>query len=123
MSNEHDLQDKHHITPDGYTVGRDLLVGNATQTSTPYPNNFQAIETSFTGPLNADGGSGDIQVVPDSRFVGRTKHHTYTYETTVEYVSGLLGATNVGVNHNDTVPVDGQPAMDGLVAVLTVRIV
>jgi hypothetical protein len=38
-------------------------------------------------------------------------------------VSGLLQNSSEGINHYLTVEVDGMPAVDGLVAVMTAKIV
>ena len=47
----------------------------------------------------------------------------YTYHTDVRYVSGLLSNTSDGVNHAGSVAVNGLNAVDGLVAVMQVKIV
>jgi len=88
----------HDIIPNGYNLGRDQLVGNATNTSVP----TSSLSTSST-------------------FSGTTSNQGYTYQTSVTYVSGLLNATSDGINHYLTVAVDGQPAIDGLVAVMVVK--
>lgn len=122
-SYEEDLAESHTIVPNGYNFGRDWLVGNATGHAIPYPSNLHPLSTSPTGPLNADGGTGVIQNVPNGLFTGTTSFDGYMYQTTVQYVSGLMGATSVGINHNTTVPEGGQLAIDGMVAVFTVSIV
>nr|GAT53389.1 predicted protein [Mycena chlorophos] len=53
---------------------------------------------------------------------GTVKWAGYVYSVDINYVSGLLANSSIGVNHNDTVPVDGKNAVDGLVAVLEVAI-
>ncbi|KAH7096439.1 hypothetical protein BKA62DRAFT_719682 [Auriculariales sp. MPI-PUGE-AT-0066] len=90
----------HDIIPDGYNLGRDWIVGNATaQASIPTPD-----------------------LTAGATYVGSTSFGNYTYETTATYVSGLLSNSSDGVNHLQTVPVNGRAAIDGLVAVLTVKI-
>lgn len=85
-----------------YNLGRDWLVGNATSQSTilPTPNMTNA-----------------------STYSGQTSFNNYTYATTATYVSGLLQNTSDGINHYQSVAVDGANAIDGLVALLTVTIV
>ncbi|KAG8969500.1 hypothetical protein FRC03_002361 [Tulasnella sp. 419] len=73
--------------------------------------------------LNRSGGTGEIRAVNGGIFVGNTAYNGWTYETTAIYMTGLLGNSSVGVNHPVTVEEDGRPAMDGLVAVLTVKVV
>lgn len=90
----------HDIVPDGYNIGRDWIVGNAT----------------------AHPGIATAQLTAGTEYVGSTVFAGYTYQTTATYVAGLLGNTSDGVNHFQSVPIDGRAAMDGLVAVLTVRI-
>lgn len=80
---------------------RDWLVGNATAQSS-------IIDTSA--------------ISNTSTFSGSTQYGGYTYQTSVQYVSGLLPNTSVGINHNLTVSVNGVPACDGLVALLDVKI-
>lgn len=82
-----------------------------------------AAPTESAITLNASGGDGDVEAVRSNSFVGQTAYNGYTYETTAVYVSGLLGNTSVGVNHYLSVAQGGRPAMDGLVAILTVKIV
>lgn len=79
----------------------DELVGNATSQPTQIPT------TTLT---NA------------STYSGQTSYGGYTYHTNVQYVSGLLQNTSTGINHAATVAVNGQNAIDGLVAVLSVTI-
>lgn len=64
-----------------------------------------------------------MSLMNTSTFSGRTTFANYTYETSVSYVSGLLANSSEGVNHFQSVPVDGQNAVDGLVAVMQVKIV
>ncbi|KAJ6583879.1 hypothetical protein DFH09DRAFT_1143695 [Mycena vulgaris] len=89
----------HNIIVNGYNLGRDWLVGNITGS---------AIDT--------------LALTNTSTFTGTTASGGYTYATSIAYVSGLLGNTSVGVNHNDTVGINGATALDGLVAVLDVKI-
>ncbi|TRM64836.1 hypothetical protein BD626DRAFT_429258 [Schizophyllum amplum] len=98
-SYEKSAKDSHDIVTNGYNIARDEIVGNITGS---------AIDSS--------------SVSDSSTYSGSTSYNGYTWETSVEYKSGLLTATSDGINHYQSVPEDGQPAIDGLVAVLTVRI-
>ena len=44
------------------------------------------------------------------------------YQTDVQYVSGYLPNTSVGINHNLSVGANGLNAVDGLVAMMNVKI-
>jgi len=89
----------HDIIDNGYNFGRDWLVGNATS-STLVNTSALTANATFSGQTSASG---------------------FTYQTSVIYLSGLLPNTSDGINHFITVG-DGQNAVDGLVAVLTVKI-
>ncbi|KAH0826186.1 hypothetical protein J3R83DRAFT_5618 [Lanmaoa asiatica] len=84
-----------------YNLGRDWLIGNATAQSSIIPTST---------------------VTNASTYSGQTSFNGYTYKTTVNYVSGLLQNTSDGINHYQTVAVNGANAVDGLVAVMTVNI-
>ncbi|KAG6919238.1 hypothetical protein DXG01_008034 [Tephrocybe rancida] len=99
VSYEMPLAKQHDIIPDGYNLGRDWLIGNITQSSIP---------TS--------------QLTSASTYSGSTSANGYTYRSDIIYVSGLLANSSDGINHNLTVAVDGINAVDGLVAVLSVKI-
>ncbi|KAG8214352.1 hypothetical protein J3R82DRAFT_9323 [Butyriboletus roseoflavus] len=101
VSYEMPIVDSHNIIVNGYNLGRDWLVGNATAQSS-------IITTSKD--TNA------------STYTGQTSFNGYTYHTSVDYVSGLLQNTSIGINHGETVGVNGTNAIDGLVAVMTVKI-
>lgn len=58
-----------------------------------------------------------------STFSGTTSYANYTYQTDVTYVSGLLQNTSDGVNHFQSVAPTNGTAIDGLVAVMQVKIV
>ncbi|WVR07193.1 hypothetical protein IAU60_004234 [Kwoniella sp. DSM 27419] len=96
---EMDLSSGHDIVPNGYNLGRDQIVGNLTG---------QTIDT--------------LSLTNTSTFSGQGMYNNYTYRTDVQYVSGLLMNSSDDINHYLTVAVDGRPAIDGLVAVLTVKI-
>lgn len=98
-SYEKPIAQQHDIIPDGYNLARDRLVGNITQL---------ALST-----LNTTDGA---------TYTGTTSSNGYTYETNIRYISGLLPNTSIGINHNITVIANGRNAVDGLVAVLDVRI-
>jgi hypothetical protein len=57
-----------------------------------------------------------------STYTGQTTMNNYVYQTTVAYTSGYLQNSSDGINHGDSVSVNGLPAIDGLVALMTVRI-
>ncbi|TYJ55707.1 hypothetical protein B9479_003614 [Cryptococcus floricola] len=99
VSVEQSLSLGHDIIADGYNIGRDELVGNMTG---------QTIDTR--GLTNGSTVSGSAT------------YNNYTYQTDVEYVPGLLSNSSDDINHYLTVEEDGYPAIDGLVAVLTVKI-
>ena len=84
------------------SIYRDWLVGNATGQSS-------IISTATVS--NA------------SSYVGNASFGGYTYQTSVQYVSGLLPNTSNGINHYLSVGANGTNAVDGLVAVMTVKIV
>ncbi|WOO82437.1 uncharacterized protein LOC62_04G005926 [Vanrija pseudolonga] len=99
VSIEMSLAKQHDIVPNGYNLGRDYLVGNLT------------------------GHQIDSRNVTNATvFTGNVTYGNYSYSTEARYVSGLLNASSDGVNHYITVEVDNHPAIDGLVAVLTVKI-
>ena len=89
------------IPPRRYNLGRDWLVGNATNQTSLIPT---------------------LSLTNTSTISGSRSYGGYTYLTNVTYVSGLLQNTSVGINHNGSVPVPGDNAVDGLVAVLGVTI-
>lgn len=74
-------------------------------------------------------GNATNQVIPTSSltntstFSGQTSWANYTYQTDVSYISGLLSNSSEGINHYITVGVNGSSAIDGLVAVMNVKIV
>jgi hypothetical protein len=78
---------------------RDWIIGNITKTAIPTSN-----------------------LTNGTTFSGSTSNSNYTYTTYVTYVSNLLPNTSIGINHNFTVGVNGVPAVDGLVAVMDVKI-
>ncbi|KAG6331347.1 hypothetical protein ID866_7743 [Astraeus odoratus] len=91
----------HDIIVNGYDLGRDWLVGNATA---------QSVVISTAALTNT------------STFSGQTSYGGYTYQTTVDYVSGLLQNSSDGINHAYTVAYNGSNAIDGLVAIMTVKL-
>jgi len=102
LSYEKPIAQQHDIIPNGYNLGRDWLVGNATA----QPTDIYSLNLTNTSTLS-----------------GQTSYGGYTYRTQVQYVSNLLPNTSIGINHNQSVPVPGANAVDGLVAVLGVTIV
>lgn len=99
VSVEMSLTEGHDIVVNGYDIGRDYLVGNLTGITVPTAN-----------------------VTNTTTYSGSVTYANYTYQTDVAYVSGLLNDSSDGINHYITVEENGQPAIDGLVAVLTVKI-
>lgn len=93
------IAQQHDIIPNGYNLGRDWMMGNATNQSIP-----------------------TFDVTNSSTFSGSTSFGNFTYQTDVSYVSGLLQNSSNGINHYLTVSVNGSNAIDGLVAVMQVKI-
>jgi len=89
----------HDIIQNGYNLGRDWLIGNITQSPIP-----------------------TLNLTDSSTFSGTTSANNYTYQSTIQYVSGILPNTSYSINHNWSVPIDGVNAVDGLVAVIEVKI-
>ncbi|KAF9222949.1 hypothetical protein BS17DRAFT_782865 [Gyrodon lividus] len=102
VSYEMPIAQQHNIIPNGYNFGRDWLIGNATAQSTIIPT---------------------ANLTNTSTYSGQTSFNGYTYHTSVNYVSGLLQNTSTGINHFQSVAVNGSNAIDGLVAIMTVKIV
>lgn len=67
VSDEYGLNKYHDIPPNGYNLGRDQLVGNATK----HEFNTRSVTNTTV-------------------FTGQNSFKNYTYETKVEYRSGLL---------------------------------
>lgn len=57
-----------------------------------------------------------------STYTGSTSWAGYTYQSNIRYVAGLLENTNIGINHNLSVGVNGLNSTDGLVAVIDVKV-
>lgn len=111
VSEEKGLDYNHDIIYNGYNLGRDWFVGNATNQDSLIPTVLETVNgTWYSGVTNQTTYSGD------------KTFNNYTYHTDVQYVSGLLPNSSDGVNHADKMSVPGMPAVDGLVAVLTVSI-
>ncbi|KIL66727.1 hypothetical protein M378DRAFT_346897 [Amanita muscaria Koide BX008] len=98
-SYEFPLSMGHDIVPNGYNLGRDWLIGNITKSPIP-----------------------TLNLTNSSTFSGTTSANSYTYHNNIQYVSGLLQNSSMGVNHNASVPINGLNAIDGLVAVIEVTI-
>lgn len=101
VSYELPVAEQHDIIANGYNLGRDWLVGNATSQSSIIPT---------------------AKLTNTSTYSGRTSFNGYNYHTSVVYVSGLLANSSQGVNHYQGVATNKSFAIDGLVAVLTVQI-
>ena len=80
----------------------DWLVGNATAQSSIIPT------------ANLTNGT---------TFSGQTSYGGWTYSTDALYLSGILSNSTTGLNHAATVGGNGVEALDGFVAVLTVKVV
>jgi hypothetical protein len=78
---------------------RDYAVGNITQQTIP--------TASLTNTTT---------------YSGQTSYGGYTYQTTVAYTSGLLQNSSNGINHYGSVGAGLPTAIDGLVAVLNIKI-
>ncbi|KAI0249026.1 hypothetical protein BJV78DRAFT_1114121, partial [Lactifluus subvellereus] len=79
----------------------DWLVGNVTAQPTLIPTPTVTNGTTFTGQTSNGG---------------------FVYQTDVRYVSGFLANTSDGINHFLSVGANGTTAVDGLVALLNVKI-
>ncbi|KAF8549916.1 hypothetical protein OG21DRAFT_532885 [Imleria badia] len=101
LSYEMPIADQHNIIVNGYDLGRDWMVGNATAQSSIIPTSKLTNASTYSGSTSFNG---------------------YTYHTSVNYVSGLLQNTSIGINHYQSVAVNGSNAIDGLVVVMTVKI-
>lgn len=99
VSKEEPLKKQHDIVKDGYDIGRDMLVGDL-----------------VGAKINTTG------LKPGDRFEGESSYQDWTFHTVAEYVGGLLERTSIGINHAETVG-GGGPAIDGLVAVITSKVV
>ncbi|KAG7088055.1 hypothetical protein E1B28_012088 [Marasmius oreades] len=98
-SYEMPISQQHGIVANGYNLGRDYIVGNITGSVIPTAN-----------------------LTNQSSYSGETSFGGFKYRTTVKYLSGLLQNTSIGINHNDSVPTGDMNAIDGLVALLEVKI-
>ncbi|KAL0578536.1 hypothetical protein V5O48_003479, partial [Marasmius crinis-equi] len=98
-SYEKPIAEGHDIIKNGYNLGRDYFVGNITGSAIPTTN-----------------------LTNQSTYSGETNFGGFKYSTSVKYLSGLLPNTSIGINHNDSVPIPGFNAIDGLVALLEVKI-
>ncbi|OSD07339.1 hypothetical protein PYCCODRAFT_1463624 [Trametes coccinea BRFM310] len=96
------IQMGHDIIFDGYNLGRDWLVGNATAQQSLIPTGNITNGTTYSGQTSFGG---------------------YTYKTDVIYLSGILSNSSQGVNHNVTVGNANTLPVDGYVAVMTISIV
>ncbi|KAA1469736.1 hypothetical protein DENSPDRAFT_639665 [Dentipellis sp. KUC8613] len=92
---------QHDIIFQGYNLGRDWLVGNATAQSQIIPTTNLTNTTTFSGQTSFGG---------------------YVYQTDVSYASGFLVNGSQGINHFLSVGANGTNAIDGLVALLNVKV-
>jgi hypothetical protein len=91
----------HDIIYNGYNLARDWLIGNATAQSSVIPTANLTNATTFSG---------------------QTSYGGYVYQNSVTYASGYLTNGSDGINHYLSVGANGTNAVDGLVAMLTVKI-
>ncbi|KAJ7738425.1 hypothetical protein B0H16DRAFT_1729998 [Mycena metata] len=112
-SYEMPIAEGHNIVVNGYNLGRCVL--SLTFYPVSYALSCAAIGSSATSQTRST-------LTNTSTFSGTVSYAGFVYSTSISYVSGLLGNTSVGVNHGSTVGIDGQNALDGLVAVLDVKI-
>ncbi|KAF8491163.1 hypothetical protein F5888DRAFT_1795859 [Russula emetica] len=96
VSYELPVQSDHDIIFNG-----DWLIGNATTQSSLIPTATLTNGTTYSGQTSNGG---------------------YVYETNVQYVSGYLSNTSNGINHYLSVGANGTNAVDGLVALMNVKI-
>ena len=82
-------------------VCSDYLIGNVTAQSSLIPT------------ANLTNGT---------TYSGQTSYGGYVYQNSVQYVSGYLTNGSSGINHYLSVGANGTNAVDGLVALLTVKI-
>ncbi|THV02350.1 hypothetical protein K435DRAFT_653408 [Dendrothele bispora CBS 962.96] len=99
VSYEKSEAEGHDIVVNGYNLGRDYIIGNITGSAIP-----------------------TLSLTNSSTFSGSTSSSGFTYSSTVTYLSGLLPNTSEGINHNLTVSVDNINAVDGLVALVEVKV-
>ncbi|RDX49987.1 hypothetical protein OH76DRAFT_1349988 [Lentinus brumalis] len=95
------IQRGHDIAFNGYNFGRDWLVGNATAQSSLIPTGNVTNGTTYSGSISYGG---------------------YTYHTDALYLSGIASNSTTGLNHASSVGGDGVEAVDGAVAVLTIKV-
>ncbi|RPD62278.1 hypothetical protein L227DRAFT_499009 [Lentinus tigrinus ALCF2SS1-6] len=95
------IQQGHDIVFDGYNLGRDWLVGNATAQTSLIPTGNVTNGTTYSGTVSFGN---------------------YTYKTDALYLSGILSNSTDGLNHASSVGGHGVEAIDGLVAVLTITV-
>ncbi|KAN0135338.1 hypothetical protein V8E53_006903 [Lactarius tabidus] len=91
----------HDIIYNGYNLARDYLIGNVTAQSSVIPT------------ANLTNGT---------TYSGQTSYGGYVYQNSVQYVTGYLTNSSSGINHYLSVGANGTNAVDGLVALLTVKI-
>ncbi|KAI0064156.1 hypothetical protein BV25DRAFT_348229 [Artomyces pyxidatus] len=103
MAVSYELPDslQHDIIYNGYNLARDWLIGNATAQSQIIPTANVTNQTTYSGQTSFNG---------------------YVYQTSVQYVSGLLPNGSDGINHFGSVGANGTNAVDGLSALMTVKI-
>ena len=82
-----------------YASNRDWLIGNITHSPIPTQN-----------------------LTNGTTYSGTTSWANYTYQSQITYLTGLLQNTNIGINHNSSVGVNGVNSTDGFVAVIEVKI-
>ncbi|EIM85776.1 uncharacterized protein STEHIDRAFT_147412 [Stereum hirsutum FP-91666 SS1] len=100
----------HDIIFNGYNLGRDWLVGNITSQPSILP----------TSTFNSTSATSSLST-SNLTFSGQTTANGYVYLTTVTYVSGLLANGSDGINHFLSVGANGTSAVDGLVALMEVK--
>ena len=120
-SYEKSAKENHDIVVNGYNIARCVPSPYITPTTNHVLTLTPPLSDQIVG--NITGSAIDTSSLSDgATYSGSTSYNGYTYQTDVQYKSGLLNATSDGINHYQSVPEDGQPAIDGLVAVLTVKI-
>ncbi|KAL0961222.1 hypothetical protein HGRIS_006189 [Hohenbuehelia grisea] len=99
-SYEMPIAQQHDIIVNGYNFGRDWVIGNMTNVTVPTHN-----------------------LTNQTTYSTQTTWAGYTYASEIQYVSGLLSNSSEGINHMYSVGPNWTNAIDGLVAVITTKMV
>ena len=100
-----------------------VITDPASPPSLPYPDIVHACSDWLIG--NATAQSSVIptaNLTNGTTYSGQTSYGGYVYQNSVQYVTGYLTNGSSGINHYLSVGANGTNAVDGLVALLTVKI-